>query len=213
MQADLRIGVSQARIGFAGPDVILNTMFEQDQGKYDAACPDQFQSAEFVQERGGLDIIIEGDDKLAETIGRALDVLHSAGELNSPDRMKALHAPPPTSEELAETPDYTRARAMERPQAQDIMRSVFSGFVELRGDGKTASDSCIRGGLATLGSWRCVIMGTTKGHAPLDMQVDTRARALPPPPPLPRSSLARHAAPVQQQRQPSSSARHACNCA
>ena len=48
MQADVRIGVAKARIGFAGPDVILNTMFEADQGAYDEACPEQFQSAEFV---------------------------------------------------------------------------------------------------------------------------------------------------------------------
>lgn len=58
MQADVRIGVARARIGFAGPDVILNTMFEAKQGEFDKACPDRFQSAEFVQERGGLDIVV-----------------------------------------------------------------------------------------------------------------------------------------------------------
>ena len=35
MQSDVRIGVSGARIGFAGPAVILNTMYEMDQSKFD----------------------------------------------------------------------------------------------------------------------------------------------------------------------------------
>lgn len=43
MQADVRIAVGSARIGFAGPAVILNTMFEMDQSKFDAACPENFQ--------------------------------------------------------------------------------------------------------------------------------------------------------------------------
>lgn len=46
MQADVRIGVAKARIGFAGPDVILNTMFETNQAEYDKACPNVFQSSE-----------------------------------------------------------------------------------------------------------------------------------------------------------------------
>jgi acetyl-CoA carboxylase beta subunit len=39
MQADVRIALSDARIGFAGPAVILNTMCEADQNKYDTNCP------------------------------------------------------------------------------------------------------------------------------------------------------------------------------
>lgn len=43
MQADIRVAVGSARIGFAGPAVILNTMFEMDQSKFDEACPENFQ--------------------------------------------------------------------------------------------------------------------------------------------------------------------------
>ena len=43
MQADVRVAVGSARIGFAGPAVILNTMFEMDQSKFDEACPENFQ--------------------------------------------------------------------------------------------------------------------------------------------------------------------------
>ena len=39
-----------------------------------------------------------------------------------------------------------------------------------QGDGKAATDPCIRGGLARIGGRRCVVLGTTKGHTPKDMQ-------------------------------------------
>ena len=35
MQADVKIAIQDARIGFAGPQVILNTMFESNQDKFD----------------------------------------------------------------------------------------------------------------------------------------------------------------------------------
>jgi len=174
MQADVKIGIARARIGFAGPDVILNTMFDANQKAYDEACPDQFQSSEFVQERGGLDIVLDTLDELNSCVTQILDVLcdqKAAKETSGGDAQKAPIANvPPSADELSMAPDYTRSRAIDRPQAQDMMTSVFDGFVELKGDGKTASDPCVRGGLARLGPWRCVVLGTTKGHTPTEMQ-------------------------------------------
>ena len=68
MQADVRIGVAGARIGFAGPDVILNTMCEGDQAAYDLACPERFQTSEFVMERGQLDIVVPNEPKARRRI-------------------------------------------------------------------------------------------------------------------------------------------------
>jgi acetyl-CoA carboxylase carboxyl transferase beta subunit len=63
MQADVKIGVrSTARIGFAGPSVILNTMFEMDQAQYDLHMPPDFQSASYVQERGQIDMVIDEEE-------------------------------------------------------------------------------------------------------------------------------------------------------
>jgi len=78
MQGDIRIGIRfvsnrsshvtisllhyrNARIGFAGPNVILNTIFNQKQSAYDAACPRGFQSAPFVQDHGQLDIVLDNE--------------------------------------------------------------------------------------------------------------------------------------------------------
>jgi acetyl-CoA carboxylase beta subunit len=92
MQADVRIGIAKARIGFAGPDVILNTMFEQDQRAYDEACPERFQSAEFVQERGGLDIVL---DDVAQVTRVPTEV--------APPRTRNPHLAPRSSERLPHT--------------------------------------------------------------------------------------------------------------
>ncbi len=52
MQADVKIAVADARIGFAGPAVILNTMCEANQMKYDTECPSDFQSAQYLFDHG-----------------------------------------------------------------------------------------------------------------------------------------------------------------
>ncbi len=52
MQADVKIAVADARIGFAGPAVILNTMCEANQIKYDTECPSDFQSAQYLFDHG-----------------------------------------------------------------------------------------------------------------------------------------------------------------
>jgi acetyl-CoA carboxylase carboxyl transferase subunit beta len=59
MQADVKIALSDARIGFAGPAVILNTMCEADQSKYDKMCPADFQSAAYVHEHGQVDFLVD----------------------------------------------------------------------------------------------------------------------------------------------------------
>ena len=38
--------------GFAGPAVILNTMCEADQTKFDKQCPADFQCAQYVLDHG-----------------------------------------------------------------------------------------------------------------------------------------------------------------
>ena len=188
MQADVKIALGQARIGFAGPEVILNTMFEHDQAAYDAACPDRFQSAEYLQQNGGVDIVVpkaEGADAdaadaaaLQAKVRQVLELLcgvegGTAATTGASADAVPVPPPPPPSEaevEAAAAPDYTRARHMARPQAQDLLARAFDDFAELRGDGKVGTDPCVVGGLARLGSWRCVVVGTAKGHTPGDMQ-------------------------------------------
>lgn len=66
MQADVKIALSDARIGFAGPAVILNTMCGADQETYDTQCPPDFQSANYLLEHGQVDMVLEVDKTAAQ---------------------------------------------------------------------------------------------------------------------------------------------------
>ncbi|KAJ8599301.1 hypothetical protein CTAYLR_008844 [Chrysophaeum taylorii] len=163
MQADIRVAASGARIGFAGPGVILNTMFEMNQERYDEACPAEFQSAEYCKRNGAVDVATD-DPKGA--VLKILGLLTAkSGDLPKPE------ATPVTEEEKEKMPDYAVSRSMKRPQFGDVLDVLFSDFVELSGDGQVGSDSCIKGGLARFGDERTVVViGCQKGHTPGDMQ-------------------------------------------
>ena len=170
MQSDVRISISEARIGFAGPAVILNTMYEMDQSKYDEECPAEFQSAQFLEKHGQLDVVIpfakggELDAAVDAKLGEVLAVLIGGAQVVS-STTAAPSAPSTTSGQ-----DYTKSRTISRPQAQDVIAQVFDNFVELEGDGRVGSDRCIRGGLALFEKTRCVVIATCKGHTPSKMK-------------------------------------------
>ena len=174
MSCDIRISVTKSRIGFAGPAVILNTMFGMDQAAFDAECPDSFQTAEYLSAHGQLDIVVSDEDVAAAagSVDSAIDsycaricnvLCAAAGDdgVASPAATLAVDAGECSFE-------YTLARDMGRYQALDFINSVFTGFVELRGDGRVADDHCIRGGLAVLPGVggakdrRCVVVGCYK---------------------------------------------------
>lgn len=181
MQADVRLAVADARIGFAGPAVILNTMCEMDQARYDKACPARFQSAEYVLEHGQIDLVVdpgaaglEQQPAIDQAVARLLSLLYPQGVqgqgAEGAEGAAAL-LPVPAVEPLAGASfDYTQSRKMDRLQCQDIMEGLFEDFTELKGDGRVASDCCIRGGVARFGPQRVVVVGCAKGHTPQAMQ-------------------------------------------
>jgi acyl-CoA carboxylase subunit beta len=172
MQSDVRIGVSGARIGFAGPAVILNTMYEMDQSKFDEECPSDFQSAEYLQAHGQLDMVVDADDQLESAVADVVLILQSASgtENNEDTESKSVEVAVELKQQKLPPMDYTSSRSMTRPQCQDMIDAIFTQFVELKGDGRVGGDGCIRGGLGALGSLRCVVIASFKGHTPGDMQ-------------------------------------------
>lgn len=172
MQSDVRIGMSGARIGFAGPGVILNTIFEKDQSKYDLNCPVNFQSAEYLQEHGQLDVIVkvQNGQRTTEVAEKAaVQILRHlyTGRLSRHMEHHSISIP---ADETLENMDYTLARKIDRYQTQDIISSLFTEYVEVSGDGRAAKDSCIKGGLARFKGFSCVVIGTIKGHTPSSMK-------------------------------------------
>merc|ERR1719487_743964 len=128
MQADVRIGVVKGRLGFSGPAVILNTQYGMNQGSYDKACPDQFQSNEFGLSHGYVDLVVDKDG-LEASAWKVLSVMCGA--------LKPDGASPPVPIACPEPQfDYTSARALDRIDANDILKSICDSYIELGGDGK-----------------------------------------------------------------------------
>lgn len=149
MQADVRIAVAEvskddsvaeARIGFAGPAVILNTMCEANQAVFDEKCPTDFQAATFVLQNGHVDMIMKvnaGATAQKEIESKVAHICHLIVSKDASDRPVAspaldLGVTPEDEKRAAELFNYTRSRAIDRPQTQDIITNIFSDFVELR---------------------------------------------------------------------------------
>ena len=166
MQADVKVAVAGARIGFAGPGVILNTMFDMDEARYDADCPAEFQSAEYCLRQGAVDVVAADAAELAKTVHDVAACLAARGAAPAPAPPPA----PPSPADLAATPDYTASRALDRPQYEDLRDLLFSDFVELAGDGRVGRDACLSGGLATFrGGPPVVVLGCRKGHSAAEL--------------------------------------------
>lgn len=172
MQADIKIATSDARIGFAGPAVILNTMCEANQSRFDTQCPADFQSASYNLDHGQVDMIIDASPKeslqsrIEATVGGIIaSLMTKKSDFKSPDSDVTIPAC-----DLEQPFNYTKSRHMERPQAQDIINTIFESFVEMSGDGRVGRDVCIRGGLATFEGKSCVVIGSFKGHTPQTME-------------------------------------------
>lgn len=192
MQGDVRIALSDARIGFAGPAVILNTMCGADQQKFDTTCPADFQSAEYVHQHGQVDMVLALDgtsreEKQTNLEAFAAKVAYQLMDKNGPkiqiDNDNANANAVVEGDGAVDAREfhfnYTLSRAMDRPQTQDLVANCFDSFVELSGDGKVGRDVCIRGGLATFLGRSVVVIGTYKGHTPGSMQAANYGMASP----------------------------------
>jgi acetyl-CoA carboxylase carboxyl transferase alpha subunit len=183
MQSDIKIGIAGARIGFAGPNVILNTMFGMDQGKFDAACPEKFQLAEYLKEHGQIDVVIP-----SEVDGKKVDITQSLNEtlykvisplfqrdaipelVKNLKKIDFLAGTPSVDPSKAFTRNYTEARHIGRYQTQDLFNTVFTDFIELTGDGRVGMGVCMKGGLAKLEGMPVMALGPIKGHTALAMK-------------------------------------------
>jgi acetyl-CoA carboxylase carboxyl transferase alpha subunit len=177
MQGDVRIGVSKGRLGFSGPQVILNTQFGMNQRAYDKTCPDIFQSNEFGMQHGVVDMVVDAENLLAAA-DSCIRVL--MGPKTSKGAVPAADAAP-ESFDLASM-DYSEARNLDRYDATDIVEQLCSSYIELGGDGKGPNglDKCLRCGLATLKSGRSVIvMKCQKGHTHADREKFNHAMPTP----------------------------------
>ncbi|MFI9408526.1 acetyl-CoA carboxylase, carboxyltransferase subunit beta [Nocardia gamkensis] len=153
---DIIIAEPGARLGFAGPRVIRQTIGQ--------TLPAGFQTAEFLLEHGVVDMICHRSalrDRLARLLTLAADRAHRielAGEVNPVCTDAGELAPRDAWQSVR------AARELGRPTTLDYLAASFDEFVELHGDRLSADCPAMITALARLDGVPVVVVGTQKGH-------------------------------------------------
>jgi len=165
--SDIIIAEPGARLGFAGPRVIAQTIRQ--------SLPPGFQTAELLLEQGLIDAIYPRH-ALRQGLGRLLSIgsrrsteasTLPAGQLS--ERERAVITDPDLVPRVAPWDAVQRARNLSRPTTLDYLSRVFEDFEELRGDRVSGDCAAIVGGMARLAGSPVVVMGHQKGHTPAEL--------------------------------------------
>jgi acetyl-CoA carboxylase carboxyl transferase alpha subunit/acetyl-CoA carboxylase carboxyl transferase beta subunit len=154
---DIILAEPGARMGFAGPRVIQQTIRQQ--------LPEGFQTAEFLLERGLVDDV-QPRGMLQGTLGRLLAV-HRARR--APPRPR--RHPDPRIRRAEDLPvrdaweAVQLARHPDRPTTLDHLHHMLDGFLELRGDRAGGECPAVVGGLGRLDGMAVMVIGHQKGHS------------------------------------------------
>lgn len=161
--ADVILAEPQARIGFAGPRVIQQTI--------GTTLPQGFQTAEFQLEHGFVDRLVE-----RKNLKNELHYLLYAHPVKSKDWFRLRTGVPvpkheldPESIELMNRHDKTAwdkvkmCRSGERATATDYIMRIFKDFREMHGDRYFGDDQALVGGIAFLGTTPVTIIADLRG--------------------------------------------------
>ncbi|MEO3778509.1 acetyl-CoA carboxylase carboxyltransferase subunit alpha [Micromonospora sp. B11E3] len=157
---DVIIAEPRARLGFAGPRVIRQTIRQ--------SLPSGFQEAESLLANGLVDDVVPRAalrPALARLLAFAAPVVphrRASGAvpvIHDPDRL--------TDEEPWAT--VQRARDTARPTTLDYIGYLIDGFQELRGDRSGGDCPAIVGGIGRFDGQPVVVIGHQKGHQPADL--------------------------------------------
>jgi acetyl-CoA carboxylase carboxyl transferase subunit beta len=153
---DLIICEPKVKVGFAGPQVIEQTIRQK--------LPEGFQTAEFLMEKGQIDLIVARAE-LPNTFKKLL-AFHDrrSGETRPKAGAAAAAAPPAGPAARSAWESVQLARHPDRPNFREYVEIVFDGFTELHGDRSFRDDPAIVGGLATLDGRPLMVIGHQKGR-------------------------------------------------
>ena len=168
---DVIVAEPGARLGFAGRRVIEQTIKQ--------VLPPGFQTAEFLLERGLVDIVTPRAElraTLARLVGAAgRSPAESDGDDADPverDQRKLPETDPWRSVQLA--------RDFGRPTTLDLLRVAFDEFEELHGDRVGGGDCpAIVGGIARLAGMPVMAIGHQKGSTIADLSARNYGMATP----------------------------------
>lgn len=162
---DIILAEPGARIGFAGPRVIRQTIGQ--------TLPDGFQTAEFLLEHGMIDGILKR--KNAKKILSYLLKVHRVGKI-AMKRLKmagkksstaAFAKAQNTGDASADTKTpwdkVKMCRMAERASAMDYINNIFRNFYELHGDRCFRDDRALIGGIAVVDDIPVTVIADIRG--------------------------------------------------
>ncbi|MGH4000240.1 MAG: acetyl-CoA carboxylase, carboxyltransferase subunit beta, partial [Pseudonocardiaceae bacterium] len=153
--SDVILAEPGARMGFAGPRVIEQTVREK--------LPPGFQTAEFLLEHGLIDDV-RARTELRHTLGALLvSTVPTTSDWDCGETDPVVRTPDDVPQRPAEQV-VLLARHLERPTTLDHVMNWVDSFVELRGDRLGADCPAMVGGLGTLEGLPVMIIGHQKGH-------------------------------------------------
>ncbi|MEU7587811.1 acetyl-CoA carboxylase carboxyltransferase subunit alpha [Micromonospora sp. NPDC049230] len=152
---DVIVAEPRARLGFAGRRVIEQTIHQQ--------LPPEFQTAEFLLDRGFIDMIVERR-RLRLALGRLLRVGAGTRQPTAPEVADPVIR---SHQQLSEQDPWRsvgEARDIQRPTTLDYVSMIFEDFLELHGDRVSGECPAVVGGLAWLDDRPVMVIGQQKGH-------------------------------------------------
>jgi acetyl-CoA carboxylase carboxyl transferase subunit beta len=152
---DIIIAEPKVLIGFAGRRVIEGTIKQR--------LPDTFQSAEFMLEKGFVDMLVERK-KMPEMLAELLKI-HNRDD-NGPYDIN-LKEMPETHAEPSGLSAYERlelVRNKNRPTVREYIPNIFDGFIEMHGDRYYGDDGAIMGGIGRLCGRPVTVLAQVKGR-------------------------------------------------
>ncbi|WP_155374706.1 acetyl-CoA carboxylase carboxyl transferase subunit alpha [Catellatospora vulcania] len=158
MLGDVVVAEPGARLGFAGPRVIAQTIKQE--------LPPGFQTAEFLLDRGFLDLICPRP-ALRHRLGRLLAIGTRRDAVPPAPVEGGAHTVVRDPALLAERRAWEavrRARNIARPTTSDYLSMILDDFEELHGDRVGGDCPAIIGGVGRLGGTPLVVIGHQKGH-------------------------------------------------
>jgi acyl-CoA carboxylase subunit beta len=174
--ADVIIAEPGARLGFAGPRVIQQTIGQR--------LPDGFQTAEFLLAHGLIDDVQPRAAQrglLAELFGCAeRQRNHLSWRMASGGTAPtALVRDPAALPEREPWEVAKAARSVERPTTLDYAAYMLDSFIELHGDRVTGDCPAIVGGLGRIQGRPVMLIGHQKGHHTAELASRRFGMALP----------------------------------
>ena len=152
MLGDIILAEPKALIGFAGPRVIEQTIGQK--------LPKGFQRAEFLQEHGFVDRIVERP-RLRETLAEIV-AMHKQGTYDLPEvEEKETQA---VQRNLTPWERVQLSRDKARPVGAEYIEELFTDFMEFHGDRYYQDDKAIIGGIARFHGMPVTVIAQAKGR-------------------------------------------------